>query len=233
MNYDNQYNISFYAVKIEPKSLPALGTIFNVCPRWAWRRKLMATFTEYSLFSNRALIGTLTMGWYQNSVEKTVTLDIKFGAGVDSPSLILSSFSCSMLVPWLSSWVTLTSLTSVNFWVFWTPSPLSVPNPHNFPSLGQNMANPPCVIERFWHNQGVQYVTECKQWSFIQHMGKTCDPGLGHWSLWTWIPTDHGVPLSPYCVYFNSPFSTRALQKGFGRVVWMLQQARSGRCNKQ
>ena len=32
-NYDNQYNISFYAVKIEPKSLPALGTLFDVCPR--------------------------------------------------------------------------------------------------------------------------------------------------------------------------------------------------------
>ena len=34
-------------------------------------------------------------------------------------------------------------MTSVNFLDFGPPSPLSVPNPHNLPSFGQNLVNPP------------------------------------------------------------------------------------------
>ena len=95
---------------------------------------------DYIVYTQYDDIGTVTIGWYQNSVEKTGTLDIKFGARLDSPSLVLSSFSCSMLVPWLSFWVTLTSLIFGNFG---PPTLLSVPYPHNFPFLWPELGQSP------------------------------------------------------------------------------------------
>ena len=56
-----------------------------------------------------------------------------------------------------------------------------------------------------------KYVTVSKQWSFIQYVAKTCVHLMGQgWDIdikiWGkilghWYKKNHGVPLSPYCVY--------------------------------